>query len=134
LSFDLFVGCFRNGERSTFPRALIEEHFGPYVSAREPGCLTLSFGANCQSYLFVDDAADVDGFNINRPVSSTQLYDALLSVLRSDSLALYMPGNCPPLIGKIEVSAHLPHAMVASLGTPMVLSSSHEIPARIKEA
>jgi len=134
LSFDLFVGCFRNGERSTFPRALIEEHFGPFVSAREPGCLTLSFGANCQSYLFVDDAADVDGFNINRPVPSTQLYDALLSVLRSDSLALYLSGNCPPLIGKSEVSSQLPEALVASLGKPVLLSSSDEIPARIEAA
>jgi hypothetical protein len=84
--------------------------------------------------LFVDDAANVDGFNINRPVPSAELYDALLSVLRSDSLALYMPGNCPPLIGKIEVSSHLPEAMVASLGKPMVLSSSDEIPARIEAA
>jgi hypothetical protein len=134
MSFDLFVGCFRDGEKATFPRSLVDEHLGPYVTARHPGCLTLTFDARSESYLYVDEARAIYGFCVNRPCASSKLYEALLSLLRSDNLVLYMPGNCPPLIANRSVGGHLPKDMVDSLGTPVILSSSDEIPKRIQEA
>ena len=134
MSFDLFVGCFRNGRKGTFPRSLVDDYLGPYVTAKHPGCLTLTFDARSESYLYVEEAPEIDGFCINRPCTSSKLYDALLSLLRSDNLVLYMPGNCPPLIANPSVTAHLPKDMVDSLGAPVVLSSSDEIPKRIQEA
>lgn len=134
MSFDLFVGCFRNGKKATFPRSLVDEYFGPYVTAKHPECLTLTFDASSQSYLYVEEASAIDGFSINRPCTSSKLYEALLSLLRSENLALYMPGNCPPLIANPSAAAHLPKDMVDSLGPPVMLSSSDEIPRRIQEA
>ena len=134
MSFDLFVGCFANGEKATFPRADVEQHFGPYVTHREPKCLTLGFGKDGESYLYIDDAAAVDGFTVNRPVHSAELYEALLSVLKTGNLVLYMPGECPPLVAHAAVGKHLPKDMIESLGVPVVLSSASDIPQRIQEA
>jgi hypothetical protein len=134
VSFDLFVGCFANGEKATFPRALVERHFGAYVTRRQPNFVTLTFGEDGQSYLYVDDAPTIDGFSIERPVHSAKLYEALLAVLRSGNLVLYMPGNCPPLVAHAEVGKHLPTGMIESLGAPVVLSSASDIPQRIQEA
>jgi hypothetical protein len=134
MSFDLFVGCFRNGNKATFRRSLVDEYLGPYVTERHPGCLTLTFDARSQSYLYVEDTPAIDGFSINRPCTSSKLYEALLSLLRRENLVLYMPGNCPPLIANPAVTPHLPKTMVDSMGPPVMLSSSNEIPKRIEEA
>jgi len=134
VSFDLFVGCFRNGQKATFPRATVEQHFGPYVTRREPTCLTLTFANDGQSYLHMEDSASIEGFNINRPVASTKLYDALLLLLRAENLVLYMPGNCPPLVANMAAAKDLPADMIDSLGAPVILSSSNEIATRIHEA
>jgi hypothetical protein len=134
MSFDLFVGCFRDGKKSTFQRSVVEEHFGPYITARQAGWVTLTFDDDSRSYLYVDDEVAVDGFSINRPVACAKLYEALLSVLKSENLALYMPGNCPPLVADAAVAAHLPKEMITSLGTPVVLRSWHDISKRIDEA
>ena len=134
MSFDLFVGCFNNGERTVFPRQLIEHHFGPYVTHREPSCLTLGFAGDQQSYLFVDAAELVDGFCINRPCTSPELFEKLLGVMRSAPLALYMPGDCPPLVADENVCAQLPNEMVEALGQPEVLKSAQEISQWIQRA
>ena len=134
MSFDLFVGCFRNGEKATFRRSLVDEHFGQYVTAREPNCLTLTFEDKWESYLYADDADVIESLCINRPAASEELFSAMMSFLRSESLVLYMPGNCPPLVADESVIAHLPKDMVASLGTPVLLSSWHDIPKKIQEA
>src|SRR5215475_7716623 len=120
MSFDLFVGCFRNGEKAQFPRTLVDRPFEAYISRREPGCLTLSFRNGGQSYVYRDDSNEIDSFSVNRPTASSELYVALFTIMRSATLALYMPGNCPPLIARAEVAAHLPKSMVEKLGTPVV--------------
>src|SRR5215475_4706580 len=127
MSFDLFVGCFRNGETAQFPRSLVDGPFEAYVSRREPNCLTLSFANGGQSCVFREDSNEISSFNVNRPAAASELYVALFTIMRSATLALYMPGNCPPLIARAEVAAHLPKSMVEKLGTPVVLQSPQEI-------
>jgi hypothetical protein len=131
MSFDLFVGCFTNGESSRFARALLDAPFEPYVIRRELGCLTVRFGDEGECYVFRGDGNDIDGFNIHRPVNSPTLYETLFAVLGSANLVLYMPDECPPLIVNAGVAAHVPAGMIDALGQPLVLKAPGEILGRI---
>jgi hypothetical protein len=134
MSFDLFLSCFKSGKRATFPRSLVEEAFGKHIALRDQVCLTLKFGDKSESYLYCNDGELLDGFNINRPVDETDLYRAILSLLRAENLVLCIPGKCPPLIGRRTTASHLPIEMVASLGTPVLILAPAEIRNWIVEA
>ncbi|HEY1315319.1 MAG TPA: hypothetical protein VGE92_15665 [Steroidobacteraceae bacterium] len=134
MSYDLFVGCFVDGEKARFPRERLESYFGPYITRREQNCSTLDFGAHGTSYLYCADQIQIDGFSINRPVGAPELFQALFDALRAGPLVLFAPGDCPPLIGDAQHSVHVPAAMVAALGTPVVLRSAAEILQRIATA
>lgn len=69
----------------------------------------------------------IDSFSVNRPISDLRLYQAILDVLRQGNMALYMPGNCPPLVGAESAKKHLPQEMIATLGAPRVLADASEI-------
>jgi hypothetical protein len=134
MSFDLFVGCFRNGMIGQFRRQLLEKHFSRYVSVREPNCLTLDFGKGGTAYLYCGREDLIEGFNINRPVSAPEFYDALFDIMSSESLALYVPGECPPLVASATIAAQLPADMVETLGQPVVLGAGSEIQEWIAKA
>jgi hypothetical protein len=134
MSFDLFFGCFENGQEATFPRDLLETEFGPYILRREATCLILDFGANGQSLLYCDQTDHLHGFTINRPCVAPELFRAAFALLRRATLVLMVPGNCPPLVGLPEHSSHVPASMAAALGPPAVLNSPEEILDWIKQA
>ena len=134
MSFDLFFGCYQAGQKAAFPRSLLEERFAPYISRREPICFTVDFGAGDTSYIYRDDLDQIDSFSVNRPAGSPALYQAIFDLLRTQSLVLCMPGECPPLIGSAETASHVPADMVEALGDPVVLQSPEEILEWIRRA
>ena len=127
MSFDLFFGCYQAGQKATFPRSLLEKQFAPYISRRELTCFTVDFGAGDTSYIYRDDLDQIDSFSVNRPTGSPALYQAIFDLLRTQPLVLYMPSECPPLIGSTETASHVPADMVEALGNPVVLKSANEI-------
>lgn len=137
MSFDLFVGCFEQGDIASFPAELVISAFAPFTLVVEPGGLILGFddsGTPC-TYVHLDMAAtQISDFSVNRPVDEPALYEALLAILRSAPVALYMAGECPPLIGRAETARHLPPDMIETLGEPVLLQRAEEIPARIASA
>ena len=85
--------------------------------------------------LFVDTGAQaVDSFSVSRPGADPRLYEALFAVLQVPGCVLIVPGDCPPLTGHPETASNLPPDMIESLGAPVLLQSSTEIPARILAA
>jgi hypothetical protein len=127
MSFDLFFGCFHLGQKASFPRNLLDEHFGPYISRRESTCFTVDFGDAGTSHVYCDEDDRIDGFSVNRPVAAAALYQAIFELLRTEPLVLVMPGKCPPLIGSAETAPHVPADMVDALGNPVVVQSPGEI-------
>ena len=127
MSFDLFFGCFDAGQKATFPRLSLEQHFGPFVSRREPACITVDFGPEGISYLYCEDKDRIEGFSINRPTDAPALYQAIFDLLRTEPLVLFMPGECPPLIGSAATATHIPADMIRALGNPVVLGSPSEV-------
>jgi hypothetical protein len=127
VSFDLFFGCFHAGQKATFPRSLLEHQFALYISRREPTCLTVDFGEGGTSYIYRDDLDQIESFSVNRPAAAAALYQAIFDLLRAEPLVLFMPGECPPLIGSTETAPQLPADMLETLGDPVVLKSANEI-------
>jgi len=130
MSFDLFIGSFENGESSSFPSRLVVDTFAPYITSRDAMCITVTFGEGPQnsSYVYVDSETPlIESFSVNSPISDIRLYDTLISILRSANLAMYMPGDCPPLVAKAEVIQHLPTGMIEALGSPRVVTSGVEL-------
>jgi hypothetical protein len=134
MSFDLFIGCFENGEPAFFPLRLVVDAFASHITSRDDKCLTVAYGQEPEdcSYVYVDSKAPlIDAFSVNRPTADIRFYDTLVSILQSANLALYMPGDCPPLIARAEVIPHLPASMVEALGAPRVVGTGAEIVAEI---
>ena len=130
MSFDLFVGCFQNGEPASFRSQLVVDAFASYITSRDDRCLTVTYGQEPEdsSYVYVESEAPlIESFSVNRPKADIRLYDTLVSILRSGNLALYMPGECPPLVASTEVIQHLPASMVEALGSPRVVAAGAEL-------
>jgi hypothetical protein len=127
MSFDLYIGGCLNGKKAPFPRALLARYFGEFVSRREPRCLTLSFEGGEECLLFCDDEELVEICSINRPGPAPALYQAIFELLRSANLVLFLPGECPPLVGRAETITHVPADMVEGLGQAVVLGHATEI-------
>jgi hypothetical protein len=134
MSFDLYFGGCKDGQKASFPRERLDRHFGAYVSHRAPQCLTLDFGDEGTSYLYCSDEEYIDFFSINRPASAICLFEAILDLLRSESLVLFMPGQCPPLVGSAATVSHVPADMVEANGSPVVVTSAAEIVQCIRQA
>ncbi|PTU75170.1 hypothetical protein [Pseudomonas mangrovi] len=137
MSFDLFVGCFENGELASFPTEVVINAFAAHTLAIDPDGLRLAYddsGMAC-TYVYLDTSAPrTSHFSVNRPVDDPALYQALLAILREGHLALYMAGDCPPLLGRAETARHLPADMIEALGEPVLLKEANEIFARIATA
>lgn len=137
MSFDLFVGCFEEGDLASFPTEVVINAFAAHTLEVEPDCLRLAYddsGIAC-TYVYLDTSAPhTSHFSVNRPVDDPALYEALLAILREGNLALYMAGDCPPLLGRAETANHLPADMIEALGEPVLLQQAGEIFARIATA
>jgi hypothetical protein len=70
----------------------------------------------------------VTGLVVERPSTDTQLYGALLSLLRLEGAVAYAPGSAP-IIGHPATVKHLPPSLVASLGSPRLAGTSAELAA-----
>jgi hypothetical protein len=134
MSFDLFVQCFENGKDAQLPAVLVLDAFRPFVKGRDEFCLTVGTGQDV-CYVYVEqDAEQIEGFSINRPIDDEQVNQALVALLQKANLAILVPGDCPPLVGRAETVAHIPSDVVEALGQPKVIASASELVRCIRES
>jgi hypothetical protein len=126
LSFDLFVGFYKDGEHAPVPRTIFERAFGRYVERREPGCVVLAFPDGGGPEVFVDDVSEITGFMITHPPANEAFWDGLEQILREGRGVLYWPGSRPVVVDETAI-AHLPKDMVEAIGAPVVVHGSAEI-------
>lgn len=130
MSFDIFVGAFRQGEAAAFDRAIVENAFRSLIASRDHHGWTLT----CDSVLHIRDTPTITGFTVNRPNFVAAFEDALYEVLRRAPAVLFWPGSGPhPRICAADpaIVPELPPDMIEALGTPAILASGAEIPACI---
>jgi hypothetical protein len=133
MSFDLFVVCVKDGLPATIARQDLDRSLAAYVAHREAGLLRLRF-ADGESTLYRADGERIGHFSINRPSAAPEFHAALLALLRAENLVLLVPGECPPLVGRAAMIAHVPADIVEAAGPPVVLADAQEILPWIRRA
>lgn len=131
LSFEVYLQCFDSGGPAGVPREAVRRLFPVVAAQSEPdywhvryddlNSCSISIGA------LGTDPGVLESICVHRPCSDIRLWDALLEVMRLGHVALYFPGNSPPLVASEEAGAHLPRDMVEALGPPRTVRSGREI-------
>ena len=130
MSFDLFFGCFEDGESASVSISIVKDALGDHIAEIAENHFVLQFGNELGDHcdLYIETGAEqISSFSVNRPRDDPRLFNALLQILKTRGLVLYMPGDCPPLIGNPETAVHLPLDMVDGLGQPVLLTAGSEI-------
>jgi hypothetical protein len=138
LSFEVFVQCFEGGKPAGIPRADVRSLFPVEESRSEPDYWSVYYDDLNSCHISVSPlAADpqlLEALCVFRPCGDRRLWEALLAVLRLGSVALYFPGDAPPLVASEVAGEQLPVEMVEAMGQPRVVSSAEEIIEIIKSA
>jgi hypothetical protein len=130
MSFDIFLVCLDHGEVATFPRALIERAFAPFIETREPNSWKL-----CDSLadVWIKGADDIAGFGVSRPPGDLEephpFWRALLDVMQRAQTVLHWPSVGPKphaVVANESVIAHMPPDMIRILGRPKLVTKPEE--------
>jgi hypothetical protein len=137
MSLNVYLQCFRDGEPAGLPRAGVRDLF-PVGADSEPDYWRVRYDdLNSCDIVVVPDPADgalVRSLCVHRPCRDGRLWDALLGVMRLGPVALYFPGDAPPLVADEAAGPHLPPDLVEALGPPRRVGSGEEIRLTIESA
>jgi len=120
MSFEIYLSCYKSGEGSKFPMAVLEEALGRYAKRHdEEHWWILKFPDGGRSDLFFQPGEQIDGGMVSRPCTSPELWSGLIKILKRTSSVLYWPGGgC--VVADAAVIADMPPDMIKSLGRPVV--------------
>ena len=131
MSFDIYVQSFENGVPVGIPLELVRQIFGSHLTELEPDYWTLTFGdsESCSVFPAVQDDSPhlVQSLSIGNPCDTLVLWNGLLSLLGFGNTVLHFPGCSGPLVLEAFVAGHIPHTMLESLGSPIIVSSGQDI-------
>ena len=138
MSFAVFLQCFERGEPSGVPRAAIRPLFPVDEADSEPDDWAVRYDDlnSCRVGVtaLASDPTLVESLCVYRPCGDPRLWEALLAILRLGPVALYFPGNAPPLVANEAAGDELPADMVRAMGRPRVVQSGQEIVEIIRHA
>lgn len=128
MSFDIFLVCLNKGNVSTFPRAIVEKAFAPFIEDRSDGSWKL---VDSLADVWIDDDAEIGGFGVSRPPGDDNhpFWHALLDVMRQTQTVLHWPSVGPKpycVVADESVIAHMPPDMLKILGTPKIVKHPGE--------
>jgi hypothetical protein len=126
MSFDIWLGCFKNGNPEAFPLSIVEEAFGRFTEHREPGHWILRYPDGGRGYLSVDDTPMVKGLAVNRAPTHPDFWQGILDVLSQTTSVLFWPGSgC--VVASAAVVPDLPKDLIISVGAPTVVTRPEQI-------
>src|SRR5258708_810802 len=100
MSFDIFLTHFKNGEVTTFKRAVFDQLFGVFaVGPREHRFMRVQFPDGGGADIYVDDEGDLAGMMFNH-CGGDSFYDALYELIRQTGSVVFWPG-----VGRTSVIA-----------------------------
>jgi hypothetical protein len=131
MSFDIYVQSFENGLPVGIPLELVRQIFGSHLSELEPDYWTLSFdpSESCSVFPSVQDDSPhvVQSLSIGNPCDTPMLWDGLFSLLGFGNTVLHFPGCSGPLVLEDMVACQIPHSMLESRGSPIIVRSGQDI-------
>jgi len=126
MSFDIFLGCMKNGESATFPRALVETAFAPFIESRSDRSWKLT---DSLADVWIQAGPEIYGFTVSRPPGDEHpFWQALFDLMRQTQSVLYWPSDGPASVVTDEaVIAHMPAEMIEIVGPVIVVETPLEI-------
>jgi len=137
MSWDMWIGCFKDGEVGTFSCEIVEAAFKPYIVERQGDHWEFEFpddGAG-QATVHYDEANRnlVSGLAFNRPSSSPYFWTVLIDILRQTDTVLFWAGE-GSVVAHQSMIANLPEGFLESIGTPTVTTDMQAIFKMIEKA
>ena len=126
MSFDIFLGSFKNGIQNEFPLAIAENAFGRFVDRREPECWVLVYPDGGRGDLYIDDEPMIAGFSVNRPPAHPAFWQGIFDILSSTTSVLFWAGSGCVVASK-SVIPDLPQDLIDTVGTPTVVTRPEQI-------
>jgi len=126
MSFDIWLGCFKNGEVAKFPLKIVEEAFGRFAQRREPGWWVLNYPDGGRGDLSVEAEPMVPGLAVNRPPAHPAFWEGILAVLQRSSSVLFWPGG-GAVVADSSVIPELPPDLIEAVSIPTVVTRAEEI-------
>jgi hypothetical protein len=133
MSFDIFLGNFKNGASEPFPRSIVENAFGRYVERNDAGGLALAFPDGGRADMSIETTPMIRGFAVNRPPISSAFWEGIFFVLKSTSSVLFWAGDgC--VVASANVVPDLPKDLIEALGMPTIVTQPKQILERIERS
>ena len=125
MSFDIWLDCFRNGDKDLFPTSIVKEAFAASHIGDDGNYWALQFpdGGSCR--VRITDEPMTAGFAINRP-SGNGLYDAIYEIMRKTQTVLSWSFGGAAAANP-SVIQHMPPEMIKSVGMPRIVHSGDDI-------
>jgi len=126
MSFDIWLGCFKNGNPEAFPRSIVDDAFGRFAENREPGHWVLRYPDGGRGDLSFDDTPMIKGLAVNRPPAHPDFWKGILEVLSRTTSVLFWPGSgC--VVASENVVRDLPEDLIDAVGAPTIVNQPAQI-------
>jgi hypothetical protein len=137
MSFEVYLQCFGESERSGILRATVRSLFPIIEEESEPDYRRVRYDdKNCCDIGVIALASDKEmlkSLYVDRPCEDWRLWEGLLSVLRMGSVVIFWPGG-PPVVADDAVAAILPKDMTDAIGRPRSARSAEELLRLLRES
>ena len=135
MSLEIFLQCYRNGDRATFKRALAEEIFARHAINYSPPLLRVDYADGSGGEIYgADNGEDIPGLMCTHCGGAT-FYDALYELAHRTRSVIFWPSGKPmcaitegTAIGDIN-----PGFREEPLGPPIVVKSGRELALGIQQ-
>ena len=133
MSFDTWLGCFKNGNPEAFPLSIVEDAFGRFAERRERGHWILHYPDGGRGDLSIDDTPMDKGLAVDRPPAHPDFWQGILDVLSRTTSVLFWPGS-GFVVASETVVPDLPKEFIDTVGKPTVITRPEQIVEVIKRS
>jgi hypothetical protein len=137
VSFEVYLQCFGESERSGISRAAARRLFPVVEEESEPDYWRIQYDPKNSCDIGVtalgSDQAMLVSLCIHRPCADLRLWEGLFAVLRMGSVVVLWPGS-PAIVFGDTIGANLPKDMIGSIGPPRSVHSAAEILRLLRES
>jgi hypothetical protein len=130
MGFEVYVQCFGESERTGISRTAVRALFPVVAEESQPDYWRIRYDDKNACHIGVialpSDDKMVKSIVVERPCGNPKLWEALFSVMKMGSVAMFWPGS-PPVVCDGSVASNLPNEMTNVLGPAKLVNSADEI-------
>jgi hypothetical protein len=136
MSFEVYVQCFGESERTGISRVAVRSLFPVIEEESEPDYWRIRYDDKNSCDIGVTAVTSntemLKSLFVDRPCGDLRLWEALISVLRMGSVLIFWPGG-PPVVSDERVGSHLPKDMTDAIGPAKSAGSAEDLLRLLRE-